>query len=104
MFYQDHQSAMEIKSNGKKSVRKNFRHIHIRYFFITDVLKRDNIELLHCPTERMIADYFTKPLQGALFEKMRDIIMGLIIFPDEERVNLGEFVGGVSIKIIKYHQ
>ena len=46
----------------------------------------------------MIADYFTKPLQGALFEKMRDIIMGLIIFPDEERVNLGEFVGGVSIK------
>ena len=24
----------------------------------------------------MIADYFTKPLQGALFKKLRDVIMG----------------------------
>ena len=40
----------------------------------------------------MIADYYTKPLQGALFRKMRDIVMGLTIFPDEERVNLCENV------------
>ena len=25
----------------------------------------------------MIADYFTKPLQGALFRKFRDLIMGI---------------------------
>ena len=37
----------------------------------------------------MIADYFTKPLQGNLFKLMRNIIMGLAPFPDEERVNLG---------------
>ena len=46
--------------------------------------------MVHCPTERMIADYYTKPLQGSLFRKMRDIIMGHIAFPDEERVGLGE--------------
>ena len=34
----------------------------------------------------MIADHFTKPLQGLLFRKMRDIIMGLTTFPEEERV------------------
>jgi hypothetical protein len=28
-----------------------------------------------CRTEEMIADFFTKPLQGALFLKYRDIIM-----------------------------
>ena len=34
----------------------------------------------------MIADFFTKPLQGKLFKKIRDIIMGLAPFPMEERV------------------
>ena len=57
-------------------------------FFIKDVLKRENIELRHCPTERMIADYFTKPLQGSLFRKMRDIIMGVTLFPVEKRVEI----------------
>ena len=32
---------------------------------------------MYCPTESMIADYFTKPLQGALFFKLRDAIMGI---------------------------
>ena len=46
----------------------------------------------------MITDYFTKPLQGALFKNMRDIIMGLTALPDEGRVNIGEIVSGVSSK------
>ena len=32
----------------------------------------------HCPMEQMIADYFTKPLQGNLFTTLRDTIMGII--------------------------
>ena len=31
----------------------------------------------YCPTEQMTADYFTKPLQGTLFRKLRDFIMGI---------------------------
>ena len=30
----------------------------------------------YCPTGDMIADYFTKPLQGTLFNKFRAVIMG----------------------------
>jgi hypothetical protein len=30
----------------------------------------------HCPTEQMLADFFTKPLQGSLFRKFRDVVMG----------------------------
>ena len=30
-----------------------------------------------CPTAEMIADFMTKPLQGATFRKFRDIIMGV---------------------------
>ena len=86
IFYQDNQSAMKMESNGIRSAGDKSRHINIRFFFIKDILKREGIELLHCPTERMIADYYTKPLQGALFKKMRDIVMGLAPFPVEERV------------------
>ena len=42
----------------------------------------------HYATEYMIADYFTKPLQGSLFRNMRDIIMGVTSFPVEERVEI----------------
>ena len=31
---------------------------------------------MHCPTELMIADYFTKPLQGKEFSVFRNLIMG----------------------------
>ena len=55
-------------------------------FFIKDVLQRERIDLEHCPTERMIADFYTKPLQGALFIKMRNFIMGLDNAFCEERV------------------
>ena len=78
-----------MESNGLSSCGEKSRHIHIRYFFIKDILKREDIELVHCPTERMIADYYTKPLQGSLFKKMRDILMGHTAFPDEERVGIG---------------
>ena len=36
----------------------------------------DNITLHHCPTEAMHADLLTKLLQGALFLKFRDTILG----------------------------
>ena len=30
----------------------------------------------HCPTKQMIADYFTKPIQGKQFYELRNVIMG----------------------------
>ena len=46
--------------------------------------------MIHCPTERMIADVYTNPLQGSLFRKMRDIVMGLTPFPEEGRLEINE--------------
>ena len=31
----------------------------------------------YCPTDEMVADYFSKPLQGAKFKKFRKEIMNL---------------------------
>ena len=76
IFYQDNQSAMKLAINGRKSAGQKSRHINIRYFFIKDRLKTDNIRIEYCPTEEMLADFFTKPLQGSLFRKLREVIMG----------------------------
>ena len=47
-----------------------------RYFWIKDRVKSEGITIQYCPTEKMIADFFTKPLQGSLFRKFRDVILG----------------------------
>ena len=64
LLYQDNQSAIKIEKNGSKSCSKRSRHIDMRYFFIKDRLESENIQVVYCPTEFMVADFFTKPLQG----------------------------------------
>jgi len=44
---------------------------------ITDKVKKGEITIDYCPTEDMLADYFTKPLQGSLFRRLRNTIMGV---------------------------
>ena len=39
-------------------------------------METENITIVYCPTEEMLADFFTKPLQGALFQKFRRVLMG----------------------------
>ena len=85
-YYQDNESAIRLIKNGRKSSRDKTRHIKIRYFFIADVIKRENLTVKACRSEHMVADYYTKPLQGKLFRKMRDKIMGTVPMLTEERV------------------
>ena len=73
---QDNQSAMRLEQNGRGSASQRSRHINIRYFFITDRLSTDNITLRYCQTDHMLADFLSKPLQGNLFCKFRDVLLG----------------------------
>ena len=43
---------------------------------MSDHIRNKTLSLKHCPTEEMLADYFTKPLQGALFTRLCNHIMG----------------------------
>ena len=45
-------------------------------FFVKDRVEKGEVKVEYCPTLQMVADYFTKPLQGSLFNKLRDVIMG----------------------------
>jgi hypothetical protein len=75
---QDNQSAIKLSENGKLSSGKGTHHINIRYFFITDHIAHKEVAIQYCPTKEMVADYFTKSLQGELFYKFWDQIMGMV--------------------------
>ena len=67
ILYQDNKSAILLERNGKQSSSKRTRHLNIRYFFLTDQLEKGNLEIEYCPTDAMVGDYMTKPLQGTKF-------------------------------------
>lgn len=45
--------------------------------FCADRVKANEVDVLCCPTDEIVADYFTKALQGAKFKKFRDLILNM---------------------------
>ena len=43
-----------------------------------DRIDKGEMRVEYCPTHLMLADFFTKPLMGELFRKLRSVIMGYI--------------------------
>ena len=76
VILQDNKSAILLEKNGKASSSKRMKHISVRYFFVTDMVKKDRVSIDWCPTDAMIADFWTKPEQSATFIRNRDLIMG----------------------------
>ena len=79
VIHQDNEAAMRLELNGKRSSSKRTRHLNIRYFYITDQIDQGWLTVRHCPTEDMIGDFFTKPLQGLLFRRLRALVMNCLI-------------------------
>ena len=82
IIYQDNQSCILLAKNGRASSSKRTRHINIRYFFVADRIAANEVRVEYCPTGDMIADFFTKPLQGTPFRKFRDAIMNVDPVPE----------------------
>ena len=76
-IYQDNKSTILLAENGKSSSSKRTRHLNVRYYFVTDQVKKGHVKVAFCPTQDMVADFFTKPLQGNLFVRMRERILNL---------------------------
>ena len=77
IIYQDNKSTMLLEKNGRQSSGKKTRHFEIRYYFIHDHIKRGTTRVEYCPTDLMVGDFHTKPLQGSAFRRFRAIIMNL---------------------------
>ena len=61
-MYQDKLKATILKNNGRLSSGNWTKHI---------CEAMENLEVKYCPTGKILAGYFTKPLQGDDFQKFR---------------------------------
>ncbi len=61
---------MGLEENGKVSSGK--------FFYITDLINRNKIQIEYCPTEDVITDYMTKPLVGVKFKCFCKLIMKIL--------------------------
>ena len=77
MLMQDNKSCALIHNSYPFSTSKGTKHIHIRRFFAADKIKKKEERVEHCPTEKMIANYSTKPTQGSLFVFQRNTMQGI---------------------------
>ena len=67
-------------------------------FFVKDRIDNKEIEVKYCPTHLMLADFFTKPLNGKLYHTFRDVVMGYkpIYELQDETFSFKERVGNVN--------
>ena len=75
IIFQDNISTMLLERNGKATSERRTKHINVQYLFITDQISKGEVRVKWCPTKDMVADFLTKPLQGAMFKRFRDLIM-----------------------------
>jgi hypothetical protein len=47
------------------------KHIEVRYHFLRDNVEKGTIVLGHVPAQDQLADIFTKPLDQAIFVRLR---------------------------------
>jgi hypothetical protein len=76
-IYQDNLSTMKLAEKGRPTSEKT-RHINIRYFFVKDRVDAGELSISYLSTDEMIADVLTKPLQGTLFVKLRNLLLNYV--------------------------
>ena len=81
--HQDDTSAILLEENGRKSAGERTRALDVRHFVITDHASEGDLEIRHCSTEKMVADYYAKPLQGKKFQEFRQQTMGFVLRTSE---------------------
>jgi hypothetical protein len=74
---QDNKSTIICMVEKDKSTSPRTRTIVIRYFFVKDRMENGEVEIAYLHTELMVADFFTKPLQGELFRRLRAEVLDL---------------------------
>ena len=69
-LFQDNTSTIRLITNGESTSMRT-KHINVKYFHLKEKVDNNEIQLSHLPTELMIADIHTKPLQGNLLKKLK---------------------------------
>jgi hypothetical protein len=73
----DSTSAISLDKNPMLHSRT--KHTEVWYYYLRDNVEKGNIDLIHVPTEKQLADILTKPLDQATFDHLRGELG--VVFP-----------------------
>ena len=85
-MYVDSTCAMQMLKQGTGSF-KRAKHIKVRFFWLKDLIEEDLIELIYMPTDELVADILTKPLNGEKFIYLLTKLIGWNPLEDIELLN-----------------
>ena len=75
-MYQDNHISMRMEECGRNHCTGNLIHINARYCFVKDRENKGEVKIEYCPTQVILAEYFTKHIKAKVLKIFRDIIMG----------------------------
>lgn len=64
----DNKSAIDLTKHPVAHERS--KHIETRFHFLRGQVTKGNLELVHCSSEKQLADLFTKPLRAERFHML----------------------------------
>ena len=74
--FEDNQAAFHLATNQRVTSRSRYFHTKLHWFF-HELNKEDSVFTIeYCPTDKMLADWYTKPTKPEGFERTRETIMG----------------------------
>ena len=73
VIHEDNNAAIVMATNPITSAAT--RHIDIKLHFVRDLVQRQLVRLVYCPTADMLADALTKPLPRPQFEALTSQFM-----------------------------
>lgn len=74
---QDNQSTMKMIQNGTSTALRT-KHINVKYFHLKEIIEKGEIKLQYLQTQLMTADLLTKPIQGNLFNRLKDALLNRV--------------------------
>ncbi|KXJ75903.1 hypothetical protein RP20_CCG010795 [Aedes albopictus] len=70
VVFEDNQGV--IKQSNSPTISRRSKHIETKFHFVRDLLQNGEIDIRYCPTDAMIADMMTKPLQSVKLKGFRE--------------------------------
>jgi hypothetical protein len=80
--YEDNQPCIAIAKNPVLNQRA--KHIDVKYHFVRECVKDDVFKLEYCPTQRMVADIFTKAVNPETFRRHRDNLRVIVSITEKK--------------------
>jgi hypothetical protein len=73
--FEDNKSSIMLAHKNSGATLSKTKHIQIRFYYVKELIDQKEIKIIYLPTKEMLADLLTKPINGWLFQELRDRVL-----------------------------